>query len=152
MSPLRGEQMPLAGCARFVVVMVALAAIAEAQTPVDWTQWRGPNRDGAVPAFTEPSKWPEQPTQRWKVEIGSGYATPLVSGNRIYVFSRQGEDEVMSALDAATGQVIWKTGYAAPFKMRGATAPHGAGPKSTPVLSNGKLFAIGMTGVVTALD
>ena len=43
----------------------------------DWTQWRGPNRDGAIMSFTEPRDWPERLTQRWKVEVGLGYATPL---------------------------------------------------------------------------
>ena len=118
----------------------------------DWTQWRGPNRDGAIPGFATPAAWPEQLTSRWKVDIGLGYATPLLVGNRLYVFSRQGEDEVMSALDAGTGNVIWKAAYAAPFTMNNSTARHGAGPKSTPVYSDGRLFSIGMTGVVTARD
>ena len=61
----------------------------------DWPQWRGPARDGLITGFKEPSKWPGTLTQRWKVEVGSGYATPLIAGDRIYVFSRQGEDEVM---------------------------------------------------------
>jgi len=47
---------------------------------------------------------------------------------------------------------LWRTAYAAPFTMNSAAVPHGKGPKSTPVISNGRLFAIGMTGVVTAYD
>ena len=118
----------------------------------DWPQWRGPNRDGAVAAFTAPQQWPEQLVQRWKVEVGLGYATPLVVGNRVYMFSRAGDNETMSALDAGTGKELWQTGYPAPFTMHSAAVAHGPGPKSTPVLANGKLFAIGMTGVVTAFD
>lgn len=118
----------------------------------DWTQWRGPNRDGAVPSFKEPASWPERLTQRWKVEVGLGYATALVVGERIYMFSRQGDDEVMSALDAASGKVLWRTGYPAPFTMSSAAVRHEKGPKSTPVFANGRLYAIGMTGVVTAYD
>jgi outer membrane protein assembly factor BamB len=118
----------------------------------DVTQWRGTNRDGIVTGFTEPAAWPEQLTQRWKIEVGLGYATPLVVGNRVYLFSRQGDDEVMSALDADSGSVIWRTAYPAPFTMNSSAARHGAGPKSTPVLSGGRLFAIGMTGIVTAFD
>jgi outer membrane protein assembly factor BamB len=118
----------------------------------DWTQWRGPNRDGAIMSFTEPRDWPERLTQRWKVEVGLGYATPLLVGNRIYMFSRQGEDEVMSALDADNGMRLWQTAYPAPFTMNSAAAPHGQGPKSTPVFNNGKLYSIGMVGTVTAWD
>ena len=132
-----------------VILVVAAGAVAAAQ---DWTQWRGPNRDGDVPGFKAPAAWPDQLSQRWKVEVGLGYATPLVVGNRIYQFSRQGEDEVMSAIDAATGSVLWKTDYAAPFEMNSATSRHGAGPKSTPVFSNGRVFSIGMSGIVTAFD
>jgi outer membrane protein assembly factor BamB len=118
----------------------------------DWPQWRGPTRDGLAASFAAPAAWPEQLTRRWKTAVGLGYATPLVAGNRIYTFSRQGENEVMSALDAANGSVLWTTGYPATFTMNNATARHGAGPKSTPVLANGKLFSIGMTGIVTAVD
>ena len=118
----------------------------------DYTQWRGSNRDGATASFTAPQTWPEQLNRRWKVDVGLGYATPLLVGNRVYMFSRQGENEVMSALDAATGKVLWQTGYPASFTMSSASARHGPGPKSTPVFANGKLYAIGMTGIVTAYD
>jgi outer membrane protein assembly factor BamB len=131
----------------FSAILLATHVFAQ-----DWTQWRGPNRDGAVAAFKEPQTWPERLTQRWKVDVGLGYATPLIAGDRIYMFSRQGENEVMSALDAASGKVLWTTGYPATFMMQSAAARHGAGPKSTPVLANGRLYSIGMVGTVTAFD
>ena len=137
----------------FLILAVGVAATAEArQAATDVTQWRGANRDGAISGFTAPAAWPAQLTQRWKVDVGLGYATPIVVGNRVYVFSRQGEDEVMSALDAASGKVLWRTAYAAPFEMNSAAKVHGPGPKSTPVFFNGRLYAIGMTGAVTAFD
>ena len=140
--------------AAFVVMLVAaLGAVNEArQAASDVTQWRGAGRDGVVTGFTAPAAWPEMLTQRWKIDVGTGYATPLVVGNRIYMFSRQGDDEVMSAIDPASGKVLWRTAYAAPFEMNSAAKAHGPGPKSTPVFSNGRLFAIGMTGTVTAYD
>jgi outer membrane protein assembly factor BamB len=125
---------------------------AQQRASNDWPQWRGPNRDGAAPAPTDPKAWPEQLTQKWKVDVGLGYATPIVIGNRIYQFARQGEREVMSAIDADSGKVLWQTGHAAPFTMHSATTQHGPGPKSTPVFSNGRLYSIGMTGIVTAYD
>src|SRR4029453_12700819 len=64
----------------------------------------------------------------------------------------QGGDEVMSALDAENGKVLWKVGYPISFTMNSSAARHGEGPKSTPVFANGKLYSIGMTGVVTAFD
>jgi outer membrane protein assembly factor BamB len=68
------------------------------------------------------------------------------------MFTRKGENEVMSALDAATGRQLWETGYPVSFTMHSAATPHGQGPKSTPVFANGRLYSIGMTGVVTAFD
>ena len=68
------------------------------------------------------------------------------------MFSRQQEEEVITALDAASGKILWRTAYAAPFTMVKATARHGAGPKSTPVHAGGRLFTLGMTNIVSAFD
>ena len=136
-----------------VVGVAGLAVSLAAQSRTgDWPQWRGPNRDGAAASFAEPRAWPAQLTRKWKVDVGLGYASPLVVGNRLFMFSRQGANEVMSALDPDSGKVLWRTAYAAPFTMNSAAAPHGEGPKSTPVYNNGKVYAIGMTGIVTAFD
>ena len=136
-----------------VILVAGVSALLEAQgTSTDWTQWRGQNRDGVIPSFTPPREWPQQLVRKWKVEVGLGYATPIVVGNRVYQFSRQGDNEVMSALDADSGKVLWQTGYPAVFTMHSAARPHGQGPKSTPVFFNGRLYAIGMTGVVTAFN
>jgi outer membrane protein assembly factor BamB len=132
-----------------VALSVGLASAAAAQ---DWPQWRGPNRDGAVTSFREPATWPEALVRRWQVDVGTGYATPLLVGQRIYMFTRQGEDEVMAALDASSGKPIWRTAYPASFTMNSATARHGPGPKSTPTYADGRLFTLGMRGVVTAFD
>jgi outer membrane protein assembly factor BamB len=134
--------------------LLAGIAVLATLTPMgaqDWPQWRGPNRDGAA-TFKSPANWPDMLQERWKIEVGPGYATPLVVGDRLYMFSRQGEEEVMQALDAASGKQIWRTAYAAPFQMFAATARHGPGPKSTPTFANGRLFSFGMSSIVTAYD
>ena len=136
-----------------LIVVMGLTALVGAQRPsLDWTQWRGPNRDGVIPSFAAPAQWPEQLVRRWKVDVGLGYATPIVVGNRIYQFGRRGDNETMTALDAESGRVLWQPGYPAMFTMQSAAVRHGPGPKSTPVFSNGRLFTIGMTGIVTAFD
>jgi outer membrane protein assembly factor BamB len=132
-----------------VTVSLCGVPLAEAQ---DWPQWRGPNRDGQVAAFRAPASWPAMLTERWKAEVGTGYATPILVGDRIYMFSRQGEEEVMTALDAGSAKVLWRTSYPASFKMNPATARHGPGPKSTPTFADNRLFTLGMTGVVSAFD
>jgi outer membrane protein assembly factor BamB len=140
------------GLAASAVIVGLSIGMAGQNRSADYTQWRGPNRDGGVASFTPPASWPEKLTQKWKVEAGLGYATPLIVGNRIYLFSRVGDNEVMSALDPETGKVIWRTGSPAAFEMHPAATKHNMGPKSTPVFADGKLFAIGMTGNVTAFD
>ena len=135
------------------VVVLAATTLGQAQrASTDVTQWRGPNRDGVVQGFTAPQAWPETLVKRWTVEVGTGYATPLVVGNRVFVFSRLGENETMTALDGDSGKAVWQQSYPAPFAMNPATKAHGPGPKSTPVYFNGRLYSIGMTGVVTAWD
>jgi outer membrane protein assembly factor BamB len=138
--------------AAIVLVTGLSTAIYGQNRGPDWTQWRGQNRDGAVTGFSTPTSWPENLVQKWKVDVGLGYASPIVVGNRLYMFSRQGGDEVMSALDGDTGKVVWRTAYPVTFTMHSAAVKHGMGPKSTPTFSGGRLFSIGMTGVVTAFD
>lgn len=133
-------------------ILAILTALAPSAAARDWPQWRGPNRDGVVTSFSEPSSWPATLTEQWKVDVGLGYATPLLVGDRIYMFTRQGEDEVMTALDADSGKVLWSTRYPAPFEMNPATSKHGPGPKSTPAFADGRLFTLGMSGIVTAFD
>ena len=135
------------------VLVSTLAAHLHAQSgPADWPQWRGPNRDGVISSFTEPKSWPEKLTRKWKVDVGLGYATPVVIGNRVYMFARQGDEEVLGALDADTGKVLWRTTYPAAFTISPAAARHEKGPKATPTFADGKLFTLGMTGIVSAFD
>lgn len=133
-------------------VLVGVAAVTIPLAAQDWPQWRGPKRDGAVASFSRPATWPDRLERRWQVEVGLGYATPLLVGERIYMFTRQGEDEVMLALDAGSGKTIWRTSYPAPFEMNSATSRHRAGPKSTPTYAEGRLFTLGMNSSVTAFD
>ena len=134
------------------VAIVTLSAGVPVLNAQDWPQWRGPNRDGAVQSFTLPSTWPEGLTQQWMVDVGLGYATPVIVGDRIYMYTRQDGDEVMLAMDVDTGEVVWRSGYPAPFEMMPAAARHGPGPKSTPTFADGRLFTLGMSGIVTAWD
>jgi len=135
-----------------MAVAVSLVIASAQSAPRDWPQWRGPNRDGAITSFTAPGVWPAQLTRKWKVDVGLGYSTPILVGNRIYMYSRKGDDEVLAALDADSGQTVWQTSYAAPFTINSAAARHEKGPKSTPTFAGGKLFTLGMSGIVTAFN
>ena len=135
-----------------VATVVVLAIVPPQAMGQDWPQWRGPNRDGSISVFDVPASWPVGLTEQWKVEVGFGYATPILVGDRVYVFARQGDDEVMLALDAGSGETLWRTSYDATFNMMPATRRHGPGPKSTPTYADERLFTLGISGIVTAFD
>ena len=118
----------------------------------DWSQWRGPHRDGVASTFAAPEVWPEQQTRIWSVPAGLGHSSPLVSGDRVYLLSRVDDRETVTAYDLKTGRQIWRDAYDAPYDMNPAARSHGKGPKSTPVLDRGRLFTLGISGVVSALE
>jgi len=118
----------------------------------DWPQWRGPTRDDKVTGFTVPAAWPKQFTQKWKVSVGSGVdSSPALVGDKLFVFGRQGSEEVTLCLDAATGKELWKDSYACPAVTGPSQAIH-SGPRSSPAVANGKVVTLGVTGIVSCLD
>lgn len=133
--------------------MLAACTIILLATPLyaqDWPQWRGPNRDGSASAMR--AEWPKALTEQWKITVGLGHASPVVADGKIYVFARQGEEETLLSLDAATGKEIWKSSQPISYTMHPAATGHGKGPKSTPVVSNGSVFTLGISGVLSAHD
>jgi outer membrane protein assembly factor BamB len=116
----------------------------------DWPQWRGPARTGAAVGFTPPAAWPDRPKQIWKVQAGEGHSSPIVAAGRVFLFSRAGEQEAVSARDVATGKAIWRAAYDAPYQMNSAATSHGKGPKSTPAHDRGRLFTFGISGILSA--
>jgi outer membrane protein assembly factor BamB len=122
-----------------------------AQGPREWSQWRGPLRDGTAP-FAAPATWPQTLTKRWEVAVGGGHSSPVIAGDRVIVHTRQGEREITQALDLKTGRQVWRNDYAAPYTMNSAARAHGPGPKSTPVVAGGRVFTFGISGILSALD
>ena len=86
------------------------------------------------------------------MEVGEGYASPLVVGKIVYVFSRREGRELLSALDAETGATLWQSGYAVPYTPSSPTAAHGSGPKATPLFHDRKIITLGISGIVAAFD
>jgi outer membrane protein assembly factor BamB len=116
----------------------------------DWPQWRGTNRDGKVAGFKAPAKWPAEMTQKWKITVGTGDATPALVEGKLYVFTRIDADEVIQCLDAASGKKLWEDKYAA-ISVTGAPSSH-PGPRSSPTVLNGKVITLGVGGVLSCLD
>ena len=116
----------------------------------DWPQWRGANLDAKATGFTAPKTWPKELTQKWKVTVGLGDATPALVGNKLYVFARQDADEVIRCLDTANGKELWQEKYAAQAAS-GPAAQH-SGPRSSPAVADGKVVTIGVGGVLSCVD
>ncbi len=137
---------------RSIGVMVGCVALVGAAQVLaqDWPQWRGPHRDGKVTGFSAPQTWPETLTQKWKTTVGSGDATPALVGEKLYVFARQGENEVTLCLDAGNGKELWQDKYAAQA-VTGPGASH-PGPRSSPVVAEGRIVTLGVGGVLSCLD
>jgi outer membrane protein assembly factor BamB len=137
---------------RFMTMALLLAALPlAAQGSRDWPQWRGPERTGAT-TFNAPAAWPPALKKRWEVTVGAGHASPVVSGNRVFIHSRQGDREVTRALDLQTGKELWRDEYSAPYTMNPAARGHGPGPKSTPAVAGARLFTFGISGILSAHD
>ncbi len=142
MIKMKFSKVLLVGC----VVLLSIG-FAFAQ---DWPQWRGPNRDGKVKDFAEPKAWPNELNLKWKTTVGLGDSTPALVGDKLYVFTRQGDEEVILCLDANGGKELWKEKYAA-IAVTGPPSRH-PGPRSSPAVANGKVVTIGVGGVFSCLD
>jgi RNA polymerase sigma factor (sigma-70 family) len=118
-----------------------------------WPQWRGPNRDGVVQGVTVPAKWPNALTEEWRVPVGEGAASPVLVGGNVYVFSRQGEDEVVLCLDIMGGKEIWRSqAYPAAYKHAPEERNFSKGPRSTPAVVGDRVYTLGMSGILSCLD
>jgi outer membrane protein assembly factor BamB len=134
-----------------IVVAISITTMAFAQAP-DWPQWRGPARDGVATSFTPPAAWPAQLTKKWQATVGAGHASPVIAGNRIIVHTRQANREIVAAYDLASGRQLWQDGVDAPYRMNPAATGHGPGPKSTPLVADGRVFTLGISGIFSAHD
>lgn len=142
---------PVAVLALAFVVGWGYQQMTAYREPADWPQWRGPTRDGVVGAAL-PARWPEALTKRWEIPVGAGHASPVVSGNRVVVIAREGDQEIVRAVDVSTGTEIWRAAYPAPFTVNPAALSHGPGPKSTPAIAGGRVFTFGIGGILSAFD
>ncbi len=119
-----------------------------------WPQWGGPARDFTATAAELAATWPEEgPKQLWRRELGDdGYSGIVAAGGRLYTMARRGDDEVVMALDAATGESVWEFAEAVPLDAEKMRLDFGPGPMSTPAIAGGKLISAGALIDVRAFD
>jgi outer membrane protein assembly factor BamB len=116
----------------------------------DWPGWRGPDRTGVSAEKGLLAAWPEEgPKLLWSVTgLGGGYASPAVVGGRIYVMGSKGGDEYVRALSAKDGKPLWAVKVG---KVGENTGPNYPGPRATPTVRGGRLWALGSDGDLVCL-
>ncbi len=139
-------------CAAGVASLAAGSSLT-AQTPAaEWPQWRGPARNAVVTAAQVPTAWPASFAPVWRVDTGEGFASPIAAGGRVFVHSRRDPREIVTAIDAGTGKVVWEQGYDAPYQKNQYAAKMAKGPNATPLVAGGRLYTLGATGLLSAWD
>ncbi len=131
----------------------------------DWPQWLGPERDAVWRETGIVEHFPKGgPKIRWRVPIGAGYSGPAVAGGRVYVLERRlGEQvknpanpfdrgripgvEAVVCLNEADGKIVWRHEYDCPY-----TVSYASGPRTTPSVSDGKVYTLGAEGNLLCLD
>jgi outer membrane protein assembly factor BamB len=140
-------------CAARLCAVIAATLLLTFPTLVsgqDWPQWRGVNRDAKAAGFNVPETWPKELTQKWKVVVGDGVATPALVGERLYVFSRQGPSEIIRCLEAKSGHELWSDNYE--VKPADGFAKDFPGPRASPIVAHGKLITLGVRGTLSCYD
>ena len=137
---------------RFTGALIVVALAAVAVRAQEWTQWRGPARDGSVSGKNVPAAWPESLKRSWRVEVGEGYSSPVVADGRVFVHGRRDPEEIVAGINLADGKVLWEQKYQAAFKKNQYAVEMAKGPNATPLVIGNRLFTLGVTGVLNAWD
>ncbi|MBL9139920.1 MAG: PQQ-like beta-propeller repeat protein [Verrucomicrobiales bacterium] len=145
--------MPTTNHCHSLCIAATVTASLVAATAADWPQWRGPHRNGHGQESGLMQQWPaEGPKPLWRVDdLGKGYSTPSVVGQRLYVMGSTGiESDYVTARDTQNGKVIWTT----PVGKVGNPdqKPSFPSARSTPTVDGDVLYALGSDGDLACLE
>lgn len=116
----------------------------------DWPQFLGPTQNAISSETGLLDKWPANgPPLVWQKSIGTGYSAPSVRGDLLVFHHRVEREEVVEALEAASGKPVWRYPYRSDFED-----PYGYnnGPRCTPLLTSNRCYTFGAEGKLLCLE
>ena len=145
---MRIRVVALATVALLILVHQTFAQ-AGGQAAANWPQWRGPNRDGVSKETGLLKEWPaDGPSLVWKASgAGRGYSSFSIANGKLYTMGLRGDREFVIAFDIATGKEAWATPHGKAFRN-----DRGDGPRGTPTIDGDRVYALGGSGDLSALD
>jgi outer membrane protein assembly factor BamB len=133
-----------------MVAVLTLASVTPRAAADEWPQWRGPARTGILAPADSPTSWPETLKKVWSVPVGEGYSSPVVATGRVFVHGRREADEMVVAIDLASGKLAWQQTYAAPANKNPYAKNMALGPYATPLAADGRVYTLGTTAILSA--